>query len=89
MQGDEEAERRHDPLNVHRKVKEIAGIYRKKVPAKLFSENGNLVVEVSEKRNVWTKYIEKMFQNTRKEIGTELYEIPRSEVVNSFKISKA
>jgi hypothetical protein len=90
----EEIEKKNDALKVHQKVKEIAGLRRGKIPAKLFSENGKLAVDITDKQTVWIKYVEKMFHDIRREAETvtlveeERLEFLKSEVANAVKVAK-
>uniref|UniRef100_A0A8D8Y176 Craniofacial development protein 2 n=3 Tax=Cacopsylla melanoneura TaxID=428564 RepID=A0A8D8Y176_9HEMI len=56
---------RYDDFNVHRKVKEITGKIRKKKWGKLVDDDGNLVVSKDEQKEVWKKYLENLFYDTR------------------------
>lgn len=89
----EEAVRKNDPLEVHQKVKEIAGIHREKVPAKLIQESGELAIDITDKQMLWVRYLEKMFHNIRRKIEKITlkevrFEILKSEVENAMKIAK-
>uniref|UniRef100_A0A8D9EV91 Craniofacial development protein 2 n=1 Tax=Cacopsylla melanoneura TaxID=428564 RepID=A0A8D9EV91_9HEMI len=56
---------RFDEFNVHRKVKEITGKFRKKNWGKLIDEDGNLIVTKDEQKEVWKNYLETLFYDTR------------------------
>uniref|UniRef100_A0A8D8S118 Craniofacial development protein 2 n=1 Tax=Cacopsylla melanoneura TaxID=428564 RepID=A0A8D8S118_9HEMI len=58
---------RYDSFNVHKKVREVTGKYKKSNCGKLIDEGGNLMIGTEERKNTWKKYVEKLFQDERSE----------------------
>lgn len=58
---------RYDDFNVHRKVREATGRFRKKVCGKLIDEHGRLIIDKDEKKDIWKQYLEKLFNDSRNE----------------------
>lgn len=61
----EQLQNRHDNLNLHKKLKETAGIYRKMRPIITVNQNNQIVIDNKEKSYVWEKYIESLFDDDR------------------------
>lgn len=61
----EQLQNQHDDFNLHKKLKETAGIYRKTQTNITTNNNNQLVLESREKIDVWEKYIEKLFYDER------------------------
>ncbi|XP_073823143.1 uncharacterized protein [Musca autumnalis] len=51
----------HDDFNMHKKLKETAGIYKRKPPSILFDDNNQAVFEISQRKQIWKEYILKLF----------------------------
>lgn len=56
---------RHDTFNTHRKVKEMAQIYRKYIPMTLINDINKIIVDEKKMRNTWELYVSKLFGDTR------------------------
>lgn len=74
-------QRSHDEFNIHRKVKEIAGMYKQKSCEKLVNRDGNIIIDLEEKKTEWKNYIENLFQDTRPEELMELGESNGSSIL--------
>ena len=61
----EDLQKKYDSFNVHKKVKEFTGRYRKKAAAVLRDENNDIIVDTEAKLSGWKKYLETVFQNDR------------------------
>ncbi|XP_030759769.1 uncharacterized protein LOC115885121 [Sitophilus oryzae] len=61
----EQLQNQHDNFNLHKKLKETAGIYKKMRSTVTVNNNNQIVFESIEKNNVWEKYIEKLFDDER------------------------
>jgi len=61
----EQLQNRHDDLNLHKKLKETAGIYRKMRPITTVNQNNQIVIDNEEKNYVWETYIENLFDDDR------------------------
>lgn len=55
----------HDTFNLHKKIKECAGIQRNKTYGLLVDKNNSIVIGIAEKLKTWTEYIEKLFTDNR------------------------
>uniref|UniRef100_A0A8D8Q4X5 Craniofacial development protein 2 n=1 Tax=Cacopsylla melanoneura TaxID=428564 RepID=A0A8D8Q4X5_9HEMI len=60
-----------DEFNVHRKVKEVTGQFKKKDYGKLLDEEGNIAIDLAEKKHIWKKYLDQLFHDERVEILQE------------------
>uniref|UniRef100_A0A8D8SJV6 Craniofacial development protein 2 n=1 Tax=Cacopsylla melanoneura TaxID=428564 RepID=A0A8D8SJV6_9HEMI len=65
---------KHDDFNVHRKVREITGSYRKANTGKLEDDTGKLILTTEERKDTWKKYLETLFYDTRNEVSPEINE---------------
>ncbi|KAI5708046.1 hypothetical protein M8J77_015361 [Diaphorina citri] len=65
-------QRKYDEFNVHRKVKEVTGAFKKRSYGKLMDQNGNILIDATEKKNAWVQYIEKLFEDHRNNIAEEI-----------------
>ncbi|KAI5701839.1 hypothetical protein M8J75_013924 [Diaphorina citri] len=65
-------QRKYDEFNVHRKVKEVTGAFKKRSYGKLMDQNGNILIDATEKKNAWVQYIEKLFEDHRNNITEEI-----------------
>lgn len=61
----EDLERRHDSFNMHRKIKEVTGIYKTRMTGRLLDGNGNIIIDKVQRINTWKKYINSLFQDER------------------------
>lgn len=89
----EDLSKRHDTFNVHKKIKEATGRYRKRTTGNIKDQSGNLVYEIEEKLKVWQNYIINLFNDdTRPErttpINAEGPDITISEVRYAIKMAK-
>lgn len=58
-------QQKHDSFNLHKKVKEAAGLYRPRQVGRLMDTEGKLIVEVDRKKDTWMKYVEETFRDER------------------------
>lgn len=56
---------RHDSFNVHRKIREISGIFRRHVPPMLTDNNNRLILDEEEIIKTWEHYIVELFGDDR------------------------
>jgi len=54
-----------DDFNVHKKVREITGKYKKRTVGKLVNDNGELIVDQGSIKDTWKEYIENLFFDER------------------------
>lgn len=54
-------QQRHDTHGEHKKLKETAGAYRKRMTAVLVDNNNKIITEPNKKSSVWKQYIERLF----------------------------
>lgn len=83
---------KHDTFNMYRKVKEIAGVHRKRTTMSLTNDRNRLILEEQELKNTWTSYIEANFEDHRAD-AVYVHEgtgptILKSEVIHAFSIAK-
>lgn len=55
----------HDDLNLHKRLKQTAGVYRKKIYSTLVNENNEIATNTQEKKSIWEKYISELFLDDR------------------------
>lgn len=65
----EQLQNQHDDFNLHKKLKETAGIYKKMRPTITVNSNNQIVLDRKEKNDVWEKYIEVLFDDDRPPAG--------------------
>ncbi|KAK9880423.1 hypothetical protein WA026_010304 [Henosepilachna vigintioctopunctata] len=75
-----------------RKVKEVAGLHRKRTTMSLTNDRNQLMLEEQELKNTWTSYIESNFEDDRAD-AVNVHEgtgptILKSEVIHAFSIAK-
>ena len=58
-------EKKHDTFNLHKKVKEAAGLVRPRTPICLTDESGTAVVDKAVEKQMWMKYVEATFKDDR------------------------
>ena len=61
----EQLQRQHDDRNLHKKLKETAGIYRKRRPTTIVNHDNQIVLGEREKMDIWENYIHKLFHDER------------------------
>ena len=61
----EELQAKHDHTNIHRKIREATGRYKKRAITPLMDKDENLVTTVEDKMAVWKLYIEELFRDGR------------------------
>uniref|UniRef100_A0A8D8Z356 Craniofacial development protein 2 n=1 Tax=Cacopsylla melanoneura TaxID=428564 RepID=A0A8D8Z356_9HEMI len=72
---------RFDSFNVHRKVREVTGKYRKNGSGKLMDEDGNLIMSTEEKKKIWKIYLEKLFHDERGDVIPNRDEIMGDDIL--------
>ena len=92
----EQFQARYDNFNVHRKVREITGGYRRKTATKLITTEGQIIYDKKEIKDKWKTYIEELFNDTRPdplqisgESGPKILEEEVQAAINSLKEGKA
>lgn len=61
----EELQVKHDHINIHRKIREATGQYKRRNTHLLINKDGNLATTVKEKLVTWKMYIEELFWDYR------------------------
>lgn len=79
----ERLQNQHDDRNLHKKLKETAGIYRKWRPTVVVNRDNQIVLDDKEKTNIWEKYIKELFNDDR-----PLREHKNDDYLNSPSITK-
>lgn len=88
---------KHDDFNIYKKVRELTGNNRKKTDRVLLSEQGTVILSLEEKKEHWTKYIERLFHDTRTEVipveagegGPDILEEEVTAAIEQLKSRKA
>lgn len=87
---------KHDEFNLHKRLKEVAGIYRRKNHFRLVNENNELATNAQEKELIWKRYIDNLFSDDRPNIEMEINNnelsgppITKEEIIKAFQNSKA
>lgn len=85
---------KHDLFNMHKKVKEISGIFKKRVPPVLVNNDKKIIIDEEDIKTEWQTYISELFNDDRDD-DMVLYqqciegpEIMRSEVEHAIKNAK-
>lgn len=84
---------KHDSFNVHRKVREIAGLYRNRVPMIIQAKQNKTIIEESEIKMVWQTYVTRLFVCSRAVIQNNREEpkgptILKSELMHAIATAK-
>uniref|UniRef100_A0A8D9AT98 Craniofacial development protein 2 n=1 Tax=Cacopsylla melanoneura TaxID=428564 RepID=A0A8D9AT98_9HEMI len=58
-------QRMYDDFNVHRKVKEVTGRFKRRQYGKLLDKDGKIIIEQQEKKERWMQYVEELFEDDR------------------------
>ncbi|XP_070167773.1 rRNA methyltransferase 2, mitochondrial-like [Polyergus mexicanus] len=61
----EELQNKHDEFNLHKKLKEAAGLYKGGRASVIVDQNNQVVLDSKEKNKVWERYIEDLFHDDR------------------------
>lgn len=89
----ETLEAKHDSFNVHKKVKQAAGVYRSRGGGILTDGDGNILLSTVEKLNEWKGYIATLFNDQRSAYHNitcdDGLDITRDEVVRALKLAKS
>lgn len=85
--------RTHDDFNMHRKIKEITGIYRKHIPTTITNPRNELILSEQDIKETWKSYITDVFTSNREEVNLcienrEGPTILKSEVLHAISIAK-
>ncbi|XP_045482912.1 uncharacterized protein LOC123686691 [Harmonia axyridis] len=82
----------HDNFNLHKKLEETAGIYRKARTTVTDNKNNQIVLESKEKTNVWEEYIKELFEDDRPPVGSNISltgpSITKDEIEKAIRSSK-
>ncbi|CAG9840259.1 unnamed protein product [Diabrotica balteata] len=93
----EELEQRHDTFNLHKKVKEAAGIFKQTPTSFIEDKHDNPLLNIEDQIGRWREYVEEMFQDRERtniymqEASTESY-ITKQQIIkaaNQIKNRKA
>ncbi|XP_055375388.1 uncharacterized protein LOC129608089 [Condylostylus longicornis] len=64
----------HDHFKLHKKIKEMSGVYRKSKSSALMNEQNQIISDPIQVQKTWRNYIEKLFSDTTRPI--ELFVVP-------------
>ena len=92
----ERLQERHDDYNLHRKLKEVAGIYRKVTFSNIQDEQEQMAHDIGEKKAIWERYIGTLFADERPQLENDLEgrddlsgpTIITEEIIRALKTSK-
>lgn len=91
----EELQSKYDNFNLHKKVKELAGVVKRKYPNILLDKEGKIIIETGQKLRRWKEYIEELFYDQRQEntaadwrVGDIAPEVTKSEVEHALRSMK-
>lgn len=73
---------------MHKKVKELAGTQKRRLPNVLTDVNGKIITETSEKLLVWEKYIKELFEDERLGNATEEQDMSKEQENHGPDITK-
>ena len=86
---------KHDSFNLHKKVKELSGLQRKRYGQILRNDNNEIILGVEDKLKRWKEYTESLFKADRENppspdeiINEASPEITKSEVAHAIKLQK-
>ncbi|XP_073820464.1 uncharacterized protein [Musca autumnalis] len=89
----------HDDFNLHKKIKEAAGIYRKSLPKVLYNSNNEAVFDITEKKAIWQNYITSLYTDENRsnydirepepQVGTPITKHETEAAIKSLKMKKA
>ncbi|XP_073841196.1 uncharacterized protein [Musca autumnalis] len=89
----------HDDFNLHKKIKEAAGIYRKSLPKVLYNSNNEAVFDITEKKAMWQNYITFLYTDENRsnydimepepQVGTPITKHETEAAIKSLKMKKA
>ncbi|KAL1446089.1 hypothetical protein WDU94_009850 [Cyamophila willieti] len=87
-------DRIHDSFNMHKKIKEMTGTYKKKIVGIMRENDGSIITDTKSKIRRWTEYVQELFHHNRPEqeqdetIMGEEYKIMKEEVLDILKKAK-
>lgn len=61
----EEYTYRHDSFNMHRKLKEVAGLFKRRPPMALTDNSNKLIIEEGKIHTAWENYVSELFEDER------------------------
>jgi len=67
----ERLQQQHDMFNLHKKLKETAGVYQKKQVSVLVNNEGRIMITPDEKKKTWEDYIRELFSDNEREEAIE------------------
>lgn len=87
--------KRHDDFNLHRKVKELAGIRKTNHSSIILDKEGKIILDNNRKIERWKQYIQELFKDERQMEDIELYNgsetgpsITKQEVIHAVNLAK-
>jgi hypothetical protein len=84
-----------DSFNLHKKIKEIAGVFKKKQVTGIHNDQNELITDPSDILNTWKMYTANLFNDDRTQkppqLGDHLYgpSILKAEIVHAIKLLKS
>lgn len=78
----EEYERKYDSFNMHKKIKEMAGMKRYR-QLNVLEDCGKLITDIEQQLEEWTRYIKNLFEDNRPELELHQIEDSGPEILES------
>ncbi|XP_073824763.1 FERM domain containing isoform X3 [Musca autumnalis] len=80
----------HDDFQIHKKMKEAAGIYRNTNSSVLYNNNNEPVFETAEKKDIWKEYIQNLFRDsTRSDYDNRISHQMTGEAITNNEVEDA
>lgn len=61
----EHLQEQHDEYNLHKKIKEAAGVYRKQTFSNIQNDQGQMAQDNVQRKAIWEQYIDNLFADER------------------------
>lgn len=68
----ERLQKQNDDYNLHKKIKEAAGVYRKQTFSNIQNEKGQMAQDNAQRKSIWEQYIGSLFADERPQLKDNL-----------------
>lgn len=85
----ERLQKLHDDFSLHKKIKETAGIYRKKTFSNIENDQGEIAQDDHQKKTIWENYINHLFADERPDIENKDDESLSGPAITTEEIRRA
>jgi len=79
---------KYDSFNMHRKVREVAGLYRSRVPVSVRDGANKIISKDIEIKRTWQTYVAELFECTRADVRVD-WEEPEGPIILKSKLLHA